>query len=818
MSSDGEPLAPGAIRLRNVSKAYDRAGRKRWTTAIPGHVAPLRRRMLALDDISFDIEPGESVGLIGANGAGKSTLLKLLAGVVDATEGAVDCVGRVGSMIELGLGFHDDLTGRENAMVTATLLGLSPADAARQIPSIIDFAGIADAMDTPLKHYSTGMRARLGFAVAIHVPHDVLLIDEVLAVGDSEFQLRCVEKIDELNQAGTTLVFVSHATYLVSSVCKRVMQLRKGRVVDDGPAVDVIQRYLMPAPGDLGMAERPTMHLRSFTMDTPRVKPFDQLEFSAEVEITEPINEPSIAVDLAWATIAPETPIARNSTALPVELRTPGTYRIKGRSTKLPVDSGHAEVRVAVIDETAQRVHDRLRAELWIEGPITRQHPQLAAELQWDLHAVAAIQATPGATSRETTRAAAVRTGDTSVPPAIECHQVTKRFQAGLRRGGIAGALPSHLAEREADGDVKALDHLDLVVTPGQCLGVIGPNGSGKSTLLKVLAQVMAPTSGDVISRGRLVSMLELGIGFHNDLTGLENVRHTAGLFGFTKPEIDAMLPGVIEFAEIGDAIEAPVKQYSSGMMTRLGLALAMHSEPELLLIDEVLAVGDRIFQKKAVGAVRELVARGSTVVFVSHDLSLVEEMCDRAIRIERGRLIDEGPTSEVVDRAGGEGWESGVIQITSAIRIEDFTLNPRHVPPGGRLDFSGIIDISDPCPHVRIEFSYLARTDNPNEITAERIASTTVLSRVVAPAGGALSEVGRYRFEGCVPENHLLGECYALVRAIDERDGRMIAQAWQDLKVGSRIQMEILTFPFDISWQVDDTTRPQPSTSGVRS
>ena len=802
MSSDGG-LAPGTIRLRNVSKAYDRAGRRSWTNAIPGHEPLVRRRMLALDDVSLDIAPGEAVGLIGANGAGKSTLLKLLAGVVDPASGTVECVGRVGSMIELGLGFHGELTGRENAVVTATILGLTPAEAEQALPSIIEFSGIADAMDTPLKHYSTGMRARLGFAVAIHVPHDVLLIDEVLAVGDSEFQLRCVEKIDQLNRAGTTLLFVSHATWLVSNVCDRVIQLRKGRVVDDGPSIDVIQRYLTPAPGDLGMADRPTLQLRSFTLEDEHVKPFDQLDFTADVVVTEPVAEPALAVDLAWATVAPDTPIARTSTALPAALREPGTYRLRGRSTKLPVDSGHAEVRASLLDESAQRVHDRSRQELWIEGPVTRQLPQLAAEVQWDLRPVDPVDSVdPGAVAPDAPEVP-------TVAAAIECRDVTKRFRSGLRRGGVRGAIPRRLAADEEHGSIVALDHLDLVVTPGQGLGVIGPNGSGKSTLLKALAEVIAPTSGEITTRGRLISMLELGIGFHADLTGIENVRHTAGLFGFTKSEIDEMLPSILEFAGIGDAISSPVKQYSSGMLTRLGLALAVHSKPDLLLIDEVLAVGDRAFQKKAVSAVRGLVAAGATAVFVSHDLSLVEELCDRAIRLERGQLIDEGEASEVVDRAGGEGWESGVIQITSAVRIEGFTLQPRHVPPGGRLDFSGFIEVAEPSPSVRIEFSYLSRTDNPNDISAERVAATTVLSRVVVPAGG-LSEPGRYEFTGCVPENHLLGECYALVTAVDEWNATMIAQAWQDLKVGSRIQMEILTFPFEIEWELDDAVASQ--------
>lgn len=792
--------------MRGVNKAYDRAARKLWTTALPWGTPGLRSEMKALDGIDLEIEPGESVGLIGHNGAGKSTILKLCAGVIDPTEGAVHCVGRIGSMIELGLGFHPELTGHENARASAAILGLTPDETDAAMPEIIDFAGIADAMDSPLKHYSTGMRARLGFAVAVHVDTDVLLIDEVLAVGDAEFQLRCVDRIAEMHAAGTTLVFVSHATWLMNNVCDRVIQLRRGRIVDDGPSAAVIQRYLSPAPIDLEMAAEPTMRFRSFDITSSRVEPWGALTLEADVVVTGETAEPAMALDLSWVTLAPGTTIARTSTPLPDALRTPGGYRLTGQSSGLPVDSGHADLTVALMDEGSQRIFDRNGGQFWIEGPVTRQQPQIATDVEWSLTRVGDWSSEVASSEQPVKRQ--VPTGHL----AVECRHLTKRFHAGLRRGGIRTAFPGRLAMSEGTGAIVALDDVSLDLLSGQCLGIIGPNGSGKSTFLKVVAGVMAPTSGVVTTRGRVVSMLELGIGFHPDLTGEENLRQTAGLLGLPASETADILADVFEFAGIGDAVQAPVKQYSSGMKTRLGLGLAVHCKPDVLLIDEALAVGDRPFQKQAVTAVRRLVAGGTTAIFVSHDLSLVEELCDRAIRLEQGRVVDDGPTSDVVDRAGGAGWEGGVSQLTSPVRVDNLVLRPRQLPAGGRLEFEGMIEVFEPSPTIRIEFSYLARTGNLNEISDERIAAETVLKRVVIPAGGPLAEIGRYRFAGCVPQNPMLGELYTVVTAVDERQGVVTARAWQDLNIGTRIQMEVLTIPLEVEWQVVEEFDPSES------
>lgn len=811
MSSEGEDLAPGTIRLRGVTKSFDRAGRKPLSMANPWAERRYRQELTALHGIDLDIAPGESVGLIGANGAGKSTLLKLLAGVNDPTDGEVRCVGLVGSMIELGLGFHPELTGRENVRGTATILGLTPDEAEAALPSIIEFADIDDAMDTPMKHYSTGMRARLGFAVAVHVPADVLLIDEVLAVGDQEFQLKCIERITELHEAGTTLLFVSHSTWLVASVCERVVQLRKGRVVDDGPSTEVIERYLSPQAVQLADADVPTMAFRSFGVENPHLAPWEELRLTAEVEVTEETAEPAVGLALNWATLAPEVTIARATAPLPPSVRQPGRYRLRGRTSGLPADSGHANVQVVLLDETTQRVHDRDLGQIWIEGPVTRQQPQMATEVEFALEPVTGISEADAPTERALT----APPPPPERPRLVECRGVEKRFHAGLRKGGFRAALPSAMMPAERDGEVHALAGVDLEVARGECLGIIGPNGSGKSTILKCIAGVMAPTGGEIVTRGRLVSMLELGIGFHDVLTGEENIRETGALLGLPRDEIAEAFDSIVAFADIGDAIRAPVKQYSSGMRTRLGFALAINARPDLLLIDEVLAVGDRPFQKRAIDAVRALVARDGSAVFVSHDLELVEEICDRVVRLDAGRVVDEGPAAEVVERTGGAGWESGLVQYTSNVRVDRLHLSRRQVPEHGQLEFEGRIEVAEPSPTTRLEFSLLAKTGNPNELSAERIKSSTVFTRVVVPAGGL--EVGHHRFHGTIPRIPMIGSLYAMVTAVDEREGMVTAQVWQDVKIGTRIQMEILTWSIELDWEAVDQVDPPGSPAGSR-
>ncbi|MBN1916418.1 MAG: ABC transporter ATP-binding protein [Verrucomicrobia bacterium] len=203
----------------------------------------VRNDLWALKDVNLSIRKGETFGIIGANGAGKSTLLGVLAGTIRPTEGRIDVAGRISSLLELGAGFHPDLTGRENVYLNASILGLPKATINAKFDDIVRFAGLAEFIDSPVKHYSSGMYVRLGFAVAVEVDPDVLLVDEVLAVGDEAFRKKCLGKIAEFQRAGKTIVVVSHDLDTVSKTCSRVMLLGEGRVLELGEPQAVVEEY-----------------------------------------------------------------------------------------------------------------------------------------------------------------------------------------------------------------------------------------------------------------------------------------------------------------------------------------------------------------------------------------------------------------------------------------------------------------------------------------------------------------------------------------------------------------------------------------------
>ncbi len=200
----------------------------------------------ALKDVSFEVQPGEAIGIIGPNGAGKSTTLKLLTKILKPTMGACRVRGRVGALIEIAAGFHPDLTGRENLYLQGAILGMNRAEVAGKLDEMIEFSGIRDFIDTPVKRYSSGMNARLGFAVAAHVNPDVLLIDEVLAVGDFSFQQKCFARLAEFRRSGAAIVFVSHNMQAIVSLCDKALLLRPGRSALMAPVGEVASLYASP--------------------------------------------------------------------------------------------------------------------------------------------------------------------------------------------------------------------------------------------------------------------------------------------------------------------------------------------------------------------------------------------------------------------------------------------------------------------------------------------------------------------------------------------------------------------------------------------
>ena len=250
-----------------------------------------------------------------------------------------------------------------------------------------------------------------------------------------------------------------------------------------------------------------------------------------------------------------------------------------------------------------------------------------------------------------------------------EMYDTLRDFVPALARGTFGGER-EELGERE----FWALRDVSFEVARGEAFGIIGPNGSGKSTLLKHLSGVMKPTRGSVEVEGRLSALIEVGAGFHEDLTGRENIFLNGTILGMTREEVRRRFDAIVDFSGLEEFIDTPVKRYSSGMYARLGFAVAVHVEPEILVVDEVLSVGDRLFQQKGLAKMRSVVTGGSTVVFVSHNLHAVTSLCPRAMLMDRGAVAARGPTAEVIraylERDAARGPDAATGEDASLSRV----------------------------------------------------------------------------------------------------------------------------------------------------
>jgi lipopolysaccharide transport system ATP-binding protein len=391
------------IQVDRLSKRYRLGARRRsyrtlrdsLAGALAGAVtAParwLRRRgkgegadtFWALQDVSFELRSGQVLGLIGANGAGKSTLLKILSRITEPTSGRAVLRGRVGSLLEVGTGFHGELSGRENIYLNGAILGMKRAEIARQFDRIVAFAEVEAFVDTPVKHYSSGMYLRLAFAVAAHLEPEVLLVDEVLAVGDAAFQKRCLGKIGEVAQEGRTVIFVSHNLSAVERLCDSALLLDHGRVAFQGPTSDAIERHLQAGPGADGMLAEPSRRPGRGRVRFTRIgvlcdgRPAVHLASGARVELlldyrvedtTGPVRGARIRA--AWMNLLGDTLFVclNDAAGYPIpELPGPsGTIRIE--IPVLPLNAG--TYRLGVLIKSGRELEDSVSdaAELTVAG------------------------------------------------------------------------------------------------------------------------------------------------------------------------------------------------------------------------------------------------------------------------------------------------------------------------------------------------------------------------------------------------------------------------------------------------------------------
>jgi lipopolysaccharide transport system ATP-binding protein len=314
----------------------------------------------ALRDVSFEVKPGEVVGIIGRNGAGKSTLLKILSRITEPSSGHAELRGRVASLLEVGTGFHPELTGRENIFLNAALLGMSRAEVSKKFDAIVAFSEVEKFLDTPVKHYSSGMYVRLAFAVAAHLEPEILIVDEVLAVGDAVFQKKCLGKMrDFVGRSGRTVLFVSHNMAAIESLCDRALLFEGGRLVDDGPPQRVIRSYLSGVDSrvydsDLSQIERPAdfgeevrfTHIR-FSDDSGRMLRSIQLgeEFNVEFSYVVTRMQPDMLLHFRIETMLGELLIdSWDRDSLPRDAAIPGEYRVKLRLSPQDLHPGQYQI------------------------------------------------------------------------------------------------------------------------------------------------------------------------------------------------------------------------------------------------------------------------------------------------------------------------------------------------------------------------------------------------------------------------------------------------------------------------------------------
>ncbi len=478
------------VRARNLGVYYEdsRDRRDDFKSHIHNIVkgAPKSDGIWALNDVSFTAYSGDVLGIIGSNGAGKTTLCRLIAGLLRPNRGSLEVKGSVSALLSLGTGFDKELTGNENIFLNGMMLGFSKQQISDMLPRIQDFSGLGAFLDQPLKYYSSGMKARLGFSIASVIDAEILVIDEVLGRGDMEFRERAVNKVWELVGGAKMVLVVTHETEFIGENCNRAIWLEKGEIKAAGSAGEVVRAYEEFATGRAG----------------PKKK--------------------------------------------------------KKLSALKNTETGAGKQK------------------------------------------------------------------------AIDARNIGIKFKFKNR-------------------PFWALKDLSFSVYDREIIGIIGPNGAGKSTLCRTLCGIYREDTGELKVNGTIAALLSFGTGFNPQLSGHDNIYLNGMMLGIPKRLIRKAEGKIVEFSELDDFIDMPVKHYSRGMRSRLGFSIASMLQPDIFIVDEALSAGDIAFQEKAAARMQEMLEEAKAVLIVTHSMKIVKKICTRALLINEGCLVYDGDPKEAV-------------------------------------------------------------------------------------------------------------------------------------------------------------------------
>jgi teichoic acid transport system ATP-binding protein len=440
----------------------------------------------ALKHIDLTVYTGEVLGVIGHNGAGKSTLCRVISKILNPDTGDIQVEGQVSALLSLGTGFNKELTGKENIFLNGMMLGFRRKEIQRMYHDIVEFADIGDFIEQPIKKYSSGMKARLGFSIAAMLKPDILVLDEALSTGDAVFREKASHKIQEILGEAKLVIIVSHSLEFIESQCTQAIWIDQGEIRAYGSPGSVCAQY----------------------KETATKQP-NKKRIIANLRKTE-------------TAIAKENVIEANHLSL--------KYKIRGK-------------------------------------------------------------------------------------------------------------------------DFWALKDVSFSVKKGEIVGIIGHNGAGKSTLCRIFTKILQPDEGTLSINGGTTALLGFGAGFNSQLTASDNIYLNGLMLGITKREIAHMHDKIIEFAELEKHVNKPLKNYSRGMVARLGFSIATMIQPEIFIIDEALSAGDVTFYEKATGRIQQMISSSKAVIVVTHSVRFVEQVCTRAIWLHKGSIKADGDPKEILQQ-----------------------------------------------------------------------------------------------------------------------------------------------------------------------